>query len=191
VSRELPRLLGGKDRLSRPEKEQIFERVLARTLPVRPSLWVRARLGVVGLAASAAVALLVVSTHGRSPQPELVARGVAQPSFRAACRGGRCRPGDQLVFEVTAPEATPYFAAFAQRSDGLVIWYFPDAPNGVSLDARGALLQRAVVIGPEHTAGDYQIYGVLSSGPLGRAELRRLIERDPAAAVRQPLRVQP
>ncbi len=91
-----------------------------------------------------------------------------------------CRAGARLAFEVTASEGRGYFAAFARRSDGVVIWYFPE-PSGVSLlvpRASASLLDRAVELGTEQPPGQYRVYGVFSARPLPRADVKRALGDD-------------
>jgi len=178
------RLLSGRDLPSVLEKERLFERIHAH-VAAQPtatrSTWQRWVWACAGAAALLAAALF------RPIATEFAARGSAlpnTPSFRPLCVGeaiSRCKPGSALAFEVSSGSATPYFAAFARRADGTVVWYFP-AANGVSvpLVATGgsALLDHGVQIGAEQPPGHYEIYGIFSALPLSRAELRTALGDD-------------
>jgi hypothetical protein len=189
----IPRLLSRRNQLSRPEKEEILERVLAQVAPDRRRRARKAWLAAcVGLGAAAALLLLVPRLAHRGPAGEesFTARGADdRPSFRVDCLdasgAARCRAGARLRFEVSPGTRTRFFAAFARRQDGAVIWYFPDAPGGSSKDlsrdlARG-VLDSQVVLGPEHVPGSYQVEGIFSARPLDRTEVKRLLGADDPA----------
>lgn len=181
------RLLTGKRGLSRPEKEAIFARVLTRTTSRRG----RFRWPALILTLSTATAAMFLLF--RSPRPaEFQARGGARASFRIACLAGPCRTGGKLLFEVSALPGG-YFAAFARRTDGTIIWYFPDRETGESVSVLGAggELGRAVVLGPEHVPGEYQVFGMVSPRPLSRADVRYAVDHAAAPILKQQLVVAP
>ncbi|NVB81734.1 MAG: hypothetical protein HOV81_25290 [Kofleriaceae bacterium] len=168
----LSRLLAGRDRLSRLEKEHILDQVLAQTAPPRRTRWWLAAMPAV---AAAVTILLVLAPWHR--EPEFAARGGNQAvgAFKPTCAHG-CGTGDKIVFDLAGTTGYRYFAAFSQRADGTVLWYFPgsDADTSVEL-AQGlgsGVLDRGIVIGSEHPAGTYRVYGVFSTEPLSRKEIR-------------------
>ncbi|HVY28173.1 MAG TPA: hypothetical protein VHB79_16560 [Polyangiaceae bacterium] len=188
--RTIARLLSRKNLPSVLEKEAIFERiherVLAEAAPQgagRPArfVWVWA----LGLAVAAAIALV---WQGREPAPELAARGDGDANgvaLELSC--GRaatpCRAAGSLAFELGPAPSTLYFAAFARRTDGTIIWYFPESGAGavglkVSAAAAPRVLERSVTFGPEHTAGQYELFALLSKQPLTRAQLKAALGPD-------------
>ena len=177
------RLLSGTDRLSGAEKEVILAGVLA-AVERRPRRRRLVALGAAGAVAAAAVVLLLVLRPPDRAAGSFTPRGAgdaneAAASFEARCAGaagpGRCRPGDKLLFEVSAAGSARFFAAFARRGDGTVIWYFPP-PGGQSLAlgerAPRGVLDAGILLGPEHPPGRYRIVGVFSPRPLSRDQVR-------------------
>lgn len=177
----LSRLLAGRDRLSRLEKEQILDQVLAQTAPRR-----RARRWFAAMpAVAAAVALvLVLAPKG---EPEFAARGGREKvgAFKPACAHG-CGAGDKIVFDLAGTTGYRYFAAFGQRADGTVLWYFPSSDTDTSVDlAQGlgsGVLDRGIVIGGEHSPGTYKVFGVFSTEPLARKDLRDRFDEENVTA---------
>jgi len=165
------------------QKEAVFEQICGRI----PGEGARPRWPFGLLALGAVVGLtLGLALWLRPVGSEFAARGaplVGAPRFETHCVAGpseACRTGARLAFEVTASEGRGYFAAFARRSDGVVIWYFPD-PNGLSVAvprAPPSLLDRAVELGAEQPPGHYQVYGVFSGRPLRRADVKRALGDD-------------
>jgi hypothetical protein len=126
------------------------------------------------------IALVVVVPRGSGPaEPELAARGGGDvTAFEPTCPGAPaagCRTGDKLLFDVHGTSGYRYFAAFSRRPDGTIVWYFPTS-DGTSLDLsthqRSGVVDQGVVLGAEHPAGRYQIYGVFSRTPLTRQAIR-------------------
>ena len=203
----LGRLIAGCNAPSVLAKEQLFERIYAQVQPKserRPrGAWLFATFA--GAAAVAAAALLLIHPG----ELEFQARGshvtAGGPELIVSCPGvSGCRVGSKLSFAVRLPEpattAEPgYFAAFARRFDGTIIWYFPE-PVGSSIavpqTSEPALLDRAVLLGPEHLPGHYEVYGVFSRQPLTREQLKLKVGEDlsgspDAVVVRRPLEVLP
>jgi hypothetical protein len=183
----IPRLLAGRDRISRLEKEEILGNVLAASAPRRTRWWWAALPAL----AIAAIVLLVVLP--RKPSDEFTARGGGKPvaAFTPSCNP--CKPGGTLVFDVHGTTGYRYFAAFSRRSDGTVLWYFP-AAGGASVDlvdqpAHG-VLNRGIVLGPEHAAGTYHVYGVFSNEPLTREQIRARFENNKLHVVEKEVVVQ-
>ena len=198
----LGRLIAGRNAPSVLAKEQLFERIYAQVQPKperRPrGAWLFA--AVAGAAAVAAAAVLLVHPG----EPEFQARGsrvaaASSPELVVSCPGaGGCRVGSKLSFALRA-QATSYFAAFARRFDGTIIWYFPEPESSsvaVPQTSEPALLDRAVLLGPEHLPGHYEVYGVFSRQPLTREQLKLKVREDlsgspDAVVVRRPLEVLP
>ena len=167
--RLIPRLLSGQDRLSRVEKDQIFDRAVGvRSRRVR-WWWLAAPALAAGLA-------VVVLAPWRA-RDEFTARGSSRPiaALRVACPSA-CTGGSKLLFDVKGTTAYRYFAAFAKRDDGTVLWYFPSEGSATGVDLSQApasgVLDRGIVLGDEHPAGTYHVYGVFSNAPLTRAAIR-------------------
>ena len=187
------RLLSRRNAPSVLEKEQQFERIFA-AVSARPR-WQRwAPLAGAGLAVAAALALWVRT-------PDFASRGAAltsEPEFRALC-AVPCKQGGTLAFELDAPGGPHYFAAFAQRADGAIVWYLPDADapsQALSRDAKSLVLDRGVQIGSEQPPGSYEIYGVFSSRALTRSEIKRALGndlrgREGITVVRRHIQVEP
>lgn len=170
----LSRLLSGRNRLSRLEKEQILDSVLAETAPRRRARWWFAAVPAVAAAVAIVVVLALPSQHEPA---EFTARGSghALAAFEPTCAGG-CVSGSKILFDVAGTEGYRYFAAFSQRSDGTVLWYFPSSDADTSIDlaqqAGSGVLDRGIVIGSEHPAGTYRMFGVFSTEPLSRQQIR-------------------
>ena len=178
------RLLSRRDSPSVLQKEALFERIYAQI----PREVARPRWPVAVVAFGFLVALtFALMPWLRPARSEFATRGAPlsrararAPRFEAHCVGRSaeaCKAGDRLAFEVTASEGADYFAAFARRADGVVIWYFPEA-SGLSLPvpkAPASLLDRAVELGAEQPPGHYQVYGVFSARPLTRADVKQAL----------------
>jgi hypothetical protein len=170
----ISRLLSGRNRLSRLEKEQILDNVLAEVAPRRRSrLWFAAMPAV----AAAVVLLLVLAPWRSREQGDFTTRGAGHSfgAFKPACAHG-CSAGDKILFDLHGTTGYRYFAAFSQRADGTVLWYFPSSDDATSLDLSRQLgsgvLDHGIVIGSEHSAGSYRVFGVFSNEPLSRAQIR-------------------
>jgi hypothetical protein len=164
--RLVSRLLAGRDALSRVEKDELLDRVIAP--PPRRARW--AWLALPALAAAAVAVLVVRPSH----DSDFGARGGSGTfaALHVTCSPA-CTAGGKLVLDVHGTTGYRYVAAFAKRADGTVLWYFPatDTATSVEVPASG-VLDRSIVLGPEHVAGPYQIYGVFSNAPLARAAIR-------------------
>ena len=181
----LSRLLAGRNRLGRLEKEQILERVLAETRPRRRSRWWFAAMP--AIAAVVAIVLVLVPWR-REGDDEFTARGAgsALGVFEPTCPRG-CRPGEKILFDFSGTSGYRYFAAFSQRADGTVLWYFPSSEGDRSIDLAqhaAGVLEHGIVIGAEHAAGTYRVFGVFSHEPLSRAQIRERF--DPAGVTAGP-----
>ena len=191
------RLLSGKDRLTPMEKEAIFEDVWQEIRP-RPWRGLRPLLGL-GAVVATGMALFFVIPTASGPNDRFATKGGGEAFLAVACVQGDkpapCTPGRKLLFDV-GPAAEGFFAAWAERPDGATIWYLPDREDQTSFpidsNTRG-VLSRAVVLGPEHIAGNYQVLGVFSDSPLSRQQLREVaaqnVQRPGIQIVRRQLEV--
>ena len=177
----LLRLLSGKNRLSAAEKEDILAVVLARVEEPTP---IQRRRGLLFALAGAAAALAVILTVLIRPRSDEFASrgGESAASFEARCAGAdgvrTCRAGDKLLFEVTGGPGAEYFAAFARRGDGAVIWYFPaegQASPALAERAPRGVLDSGILLGPEHPPGRYTVVGLFSPRPLSRDQVRETV----------------
>ena len=175
------RLLSGRNSPSVLQKEALFARIHAQVAP-RPAFtrWKQASLGFAAALSAAAALLFWPST------PEFATRGGGpsnEPAFRVQCLGGgesSCRRGSALAFEFAPQAEAQYFAAFARRADGAVVWYFPTA-NGLSLPVAengSFVLDHAVELGAEQPPGHYEVFGVFSPAPLSRAQIKSALGED-------------
>jgi hypothetical protein len=131
-------------------------------------------------AAAAILALpwVIGDRRDRPAEEPFAARGAAPADFGLVCTGqpdGGCHPGQKLMFDLQGG-AYRYFAAFARRDDGTILWYFPDSPAGHSIELAGRLphgvLDRGVALDERHGAGHYQVIGIYSAVPLTRDEIK-------------------
>jgi hypothetical protein len=175
----IPRLLAQKNELSRREKDAIFERVLADLAP-RRSFFRRPAVLLALAGAAATILALPWAIRDRPADEPFAARGAASAGLGLVCAGqpaGPCHPGQKLMFDLDPqPSTQRYFAAFARRDDGTVVWYFPDSPAGHSIELAGRLshgvLDRGVVLDERHGAGRYQVVGIYSDVPLTRDQIK-------------------
>ena len=184
------RLLSGRQELSVLEKEHILEEVLQETAGHRTSRgWYSPRVLAWAATAVVVLALVPVLIYGLSTPGAFQSRGTTAESgeFRVTCLGekGACHPGDKLFFQVRPPGSQPYLSVFAERTaDGTVIWYIPGsgAQKSISVPqhSQDGVLTTGIELGKEHPPGRYKVYGLFSSRPLGREEIRALIENEDA-----------
>lgn len=180
----MSRLLAGRNRLGRLEKEQILDAVLADVAPRRRARWWFAVVPAV--AAVVAVMLVLGPWRGRAPD-ELTPRGAGRMlgAFKPTCARG-CTAGEKILFDLHGTAGFRYFAAFGQRADGTVLWYFPSDDDGVGIELAqplpSGMLDRGIVIGSEHPPGTYRVFGVFSNKPLSRAQIRERFDADHVTA---------
>lgn len=185
----LDRLLSGSDALSPAERNLVYRRarvqaglddsgkqhrVLFGWAPVR---W--ASVAVALAVGTAAVMFLLLRSDSGS---QYASRGMGphQARFSLACPDAPdpevCRSGDKLIFVVTAAQERNFFASFARREDGAVIWYFPSTSQEpsirVSSNRVGGVLQRGILLGPQHEPGRYQVTGIFSAKPLTQQQVK-------------------
>jgi hypothetical protein len=187
------RLYSGRRRLTVQEKESIIDAVIARTAPSKQrSIWEHFRTSAAMRAVVIAGCLLlaaplVLLIGNKSPiENEFSAKGgSAKPRFDVLCseakREHTCFKGNTLMFKVFPPDGQPWFGAFGKHTGtSLIVWYFParekDALISLAGKRIGDFLKDGVVVGDEHSAGDYEIFGVFSSYPIKRADVRKLFE---------------
>ena len=179
------RLLSGRNAPSVLERERQFERIFAAIeADSKPA---RRYFRPFAFALGGSLCVLALLLLRRPAVPEFAARGGPAPSgvaFRPLCAGAsdaHCKQGSALAFEVTAGAELQYFAAFAQRPDGAVVWYFPEA-NGVSVrldrNASSPVLDRGARLGNDEPPGHYELYGVFSKQPLTRAQIKSALGAD-------------
>src|SRR4051812_24497876 len=118
------RLLSGQNRLSRREKDALFERVVAELAPRRTLRRPAVLLALAGAAAAILALPWVIRDRRDRPADEpFAARGAAPADFGLVCTGqpdGGCHPGQKLMFDLQGG-AYRYFAAFARRDDGTIL----------------------------------------------------------------------
>jgi hypothetical protein len=160
------RLLAGRDRLGRVEKDAIFEAVLAQTAakPKRAWWWI-------AMPAFAAVAIALIVLWPRTKQDDFTARGGGAPVAMFAPSCSDCARGAKLAFDLQGTTGYRYFAAFARSSDGDVVWYFTGKDLATSL-VRGVLDETVVL----DAIGTYRIYGVFSQQALDRDAIKALFD---------------
>jgi len=162
VKREnLARALARPDRLSRLEKEAIWQRV-----DTRLTAWWRRRVvwSSAGALAVAATVTIVMATK-REPKETWQERGTSAVTLTLRCNPARspgdCRRGDRLVFDFDA-ERDGYVALFARAPDGTVLWYVPG--DGV--------LETAALLDARYVPGRYEVVVLLSERPLSRGDIK-------------------
>ena len=91
--------------------------------------------------------------------------------------GTRCVAGGKLTLDVGGSSSL-YFAAFARRSDGTIVWYWPSASGSsppVASFADKRAPHTAIQLDAAHPAGPYEVYGVFSARPLNRTQLKKAL----------------
>src|SRR5690606_31240646 len=153
--------------LSRPEKEEILDAVLAATSQAHaPATTRHGFFGVLLAIAAGAIGVLLLGMPSEAPSRDdaFTARGHATgPQLTVVCAAtstaGVCATGGELLFELADAQTWTHVALFAFREDGTAIWYAPDDEHGDSLaiprDDALALLPRRVRLDDEHPAGRY------------------------------------
>ena len=177
------RLLGPPGRLSRVEKDAIFERIDARGR----SWFSRHRNALVAatFAASAAAVLFLVWPAQTSSTSGLVARGSEDMMFVIRCgerEPGQCQRGDRLAFDFGFEPPAGYVALFSRSESGKVIWYVPSDEGTASVELAkhtfAGLLDSVAVIDATYEPGRYEVFAVVSPRPLQRAEIRAFAQND-------------
>ncbi len=186
--RKLDRLMSGSPDLSVQEKEAMLAALLPDPdqAPGPASRWVWARWSMAA-AAAVAVALVVVLLPTEAPKEDgFNARGAAdsQPAFTLTCKappqaddpGLRCAQDSLLAFRLTPQPGATHFSAAALGPDSRLRYYFPSRTTP-SLPLQGEPLgARGVVLGADHPAGAYRVFGCYTSGPVDPARMRAAIE---------------
>ena len=172
-NREIARLLAGRNEPSVLEKEAAFEELMKRVSHEKR----RRGLLFGGLALAAAAFLAVVSQR----DAEFGTRGGGHGALALKCippgDGTRCVAGGKLTLDVGGSSSL-YFAAFARRSDGTIVWYWPSASGSsppVASFAHKRAPHTAIQLDAAHPAGPYEVYGVFSARPLDRTQLKKAL----------------
>lgn len=180
------RALGPPGRLSRVEKDAILERVDASR-----SGWLRRHRAAVaaGFAAAAGIAVALLVVMPRASREDLTPRGSADMTLVVRCgdrQPGECRIGDRLAFDFGSAPPPGYAALFARSDAGKVIWYLPSDEAAPSVDltthVKQGMLDRVAVIDASYAPGRYQLYAVVSSQPLSRADIRAFAQGEQLVA---------
>jgi hypothetical protein len=163
-------------RLSAPRRERIFEEVDRQ---VRGGTRGRAKyLIVMGPLALAAALALVLRPHS-DERGGYAAKGAGAANLDIGCSGGElshCPRGSKLIFRFDPLPAAGFLHAFAEPLEPGQerVWYYPtavNAPPRLEAALEGQVLDRAIVIGPEHAPGRYRVHIVFASTPLSRDEV--------------------
>ena len=93
----------------------------------------------------------------------------------------QCRIGETLAFKLTEPTNQPYFASFAiHKVSKKVYWYYPTNEDGSSILIKDyimrGVLTNGIRISSAHMTGEYRVYGIFSTAPLNRSEIREQLE---------------
>ncbi|MDQ3338842.1 MAG: hypothetical protein M4D80_27065 [Myxococcota bacterium] len=165
------RLLAGRDRLGRIEKDAILANVLADVAPARKRAWWW--FAVPAIAVAALVALLVIP-RGKDDEFGVKGGGEAMASFTPTCGASPCARGGKLLFDLHGTTGYRFFSAFGRDQGGKVIWYVTGRELERAL--KNGVLDETVLLGDEHAAGTYRVYGVLSQTPLDRDGIKALFD---------------
>ena len=163
-------------RLSAPRRERIFDEVDRR---VRRSARAPSKYLLVAGPIALAAGLVMLLRPPSESSGHFAAKGSARSSFELGCSGGEishCPRGSKLIFRLGALPSGGFLHAYAEPLERgrERIWYFPTAANlppRVEPAAEGSILERGMVVGPEHATGLYKVHVVLASTPLSREEL--------------------
>ena len=166
---QIGRLLAGKNRLGRLEKEAVLDAVLPRRSSHKLR-WIA-----IAMPALAAAALLLLWLVPRKHEDAFSARGGggSVAAFAPTCNGA-CTRGGKLLFDLHGTTGYRAFAAFAKAPDASVIWYVDGRELAHALD-RGVLAE-AIELGADLPAGCYRVFGVFSDRALSRDEIRALFD---------------
>jgi hypothetical protein len=165
------RLLAGRDRLGRIEKDAILANVLADVAPARKRAWWW--FAVPAIAVAALVVLLVIP-RGKDDEFTAKGHGEAAASFTPTCGASPCSRGGKLLFDLHGTTGYRYFSAFGRDAGGTVIWYL--TARDLERSLKDGILDESVVLGDEHAPGTYRVYGVLSQAPLDRDGIKALFD---------------
>jgi hypothetical protein len=166
------RLLAGRDRLGRIEKDAILAKVLADVAPAPKRAWWWFALP--ALAAAALIALLVIPRGAKDDEFTAKGKGVAAASFTPTCGASPCARGGKLLFDLHGTTGYRFFSAFGRDTSGNVIWYVTARELDRALT--DGVLDESVLLGDEHAPGTYRVYGVLSQTPLDRDGIKALFD---------------
>jgi hypothetical protein len=190
----IKRLLTGKNRLTKEEKEDIFLNTWSAVAKEQYEESKKGSRRAWRMIWATATILLIAGAglliwRGKSVQPgsmgTLTPRGHSESSDIAircaSSQSNRCGWNDALGFRIKENHMN-YFAAFAIHQDSQkVLWYFPEHASSSSLNVSrhrevNGWLDRVIQIDNAHPAGRYEVVGVSSSIPLSRAQIRMIFE---------------
>jgi hypothetical protein len=172
---ELDMMLAG-GQLGGPAKDRIFDAVTNQVLPRRPFFSLRGAMAAGLLIAGAATALVLMPRTRDDGFSAKGAPGTGGPSVEISCAGGTlsaCPVGSRLLFAVEGA-GTGYLAAYADPArGGERIWYFSrDSQSPALAPVAGTqVAPKAILLGAEHTPGDYLVQVLVTAEPLSRAQL--------------------
>lgn len=184
-------------RMSGAARERVLEKVLHATSPrsVRRLRATAITTAITALAAAAALMLWLRSGHD-----EFTPKGAPATTIGldATCLEGACRAGGTLVLRIDDVPERAHLAVYATRegaSDASArIWYFPEADGtapALAAQPGSQLVKRGITLGPEHTAGRYQVHAVIGKRPLTREGALDHANRDVIARATRVLEVAP
>lgn len=186
---DIARLLGPAGKLSRLEKEAIFDTVAAGLAPALP-WWRRGRVAIGAACAIAGLAVLAIvlglgSRSGSPSQATLAARGEGGATMIVRCGAhpaDECASGDRLTFDFGSTPPQGNLGLFARAPDGTIVWYLPgdDATPTLALAGHtpGGVLDTVVELDRRYTPGRYQLFAIVSDVPMTRADIRALAVGD-------------
>jgi hypothetical protein len=189
---QLARLLAGRDQPSVLEKEAAFEAIYAR---VNSRGRVAQRWPWLATLAAAAAVLLV---WGRLPSDSAPAAdafrargGPPAEHFALSCLPHQavpaldaqapCVPGGRIVLQLEPSAEHHFFALFARRPDGAIVWYFPSESEpmpDVTGERVGRLWPKSALLAESSPPGTYTVFAVFAPQPLSRAELKASLGDD-------------
>jgi hypothetical protein len=181
----LDRLLA-RGRMSRPEKERMFDEVTRAAERPASRRWLTAlRFAIPALAVLVLVPFLMLRHHDAG----FAAKGEASHArIEAACAGG-CRPGAKLVFRTSDVATASVLAAWSEVG-GERVWYFPSASGELPKIAphqSPELVSRAVQVGEHDPPHATLTMMLLPDGSYTREQILKL----DAPRVQQPLEIAP
>ncbi len=206
------RLLAGRPEPSAPEREALFDSIVAQVdaeaARERRLSWLQRFWGVGTLVAACGVVLFAVfrflPSSGGVAGDEFQSRGddgstLEGPTLRVEClpAGAGCSVGGKLAVEVGSHAGATYFGGALKKAEGSLFWYLPgpDAKT-VAVDQKMMVLDDAVQLTPEMGPGSYEFYGFFSATPLSRDELKEKLGGELAPTpevkvIRVPVQVEP
>jgi hypothetical protein len=173
---EIDQLLA-RGRLSGPQRERIFDRLYESVRPA--GMGVRSRLLFIATPLAVAAAIVLVLRSSSVTAPSFTAKGHRASRVEVVCSGGplsACPRGSHLFFRFDAGASPAFVQAYAEpiNPNRERVWYFPTAATPaprIESAADGGVLEKAIVLGPEHANGRYQVRIMLSATPMSREDV--------------------